>query len=79
MSPVMGGFILFALTPAGRYEAIEKFSDKTKCESIAWQATLKLRKESKFDSDGHYVENGMAAYLCVRQTMHFPPANEKRR
>lgn len=79
MNLVMGGFILFALAGVGRYEAVEKLDGKTRCEAMAWQATMKLRKHSKIDVDGNYLDNGMPAYLCVRQKMHFPPADAKGR
>jgi len=73
MNPLLGGFVLFVLTSAGSYDPVETFPFKHQCDTAAFQARLKLMKTVRLDTDGYYRENGMPAYLCIGQRMHFPP------
>lgn len=73
MSPLLGGFVLFALTTFGSYVQVETFRSKTECNLKLKQEVLKHRKQHQFDLDGHSHENGLPAFLCVRQkgaTLH---------
>ena len=76
MNPIIGGFVLFMFTSPGSYDQVEQFQDKTRCDTRAWQETLKLRRNFKIDTDGYYVDNGMPAFICVRQK-GIPPKKEK--